>query len=113
MVDWDFCCPICEYEFAHCQCKYGGKAHPDRGKRARVVADHLYLLSLPQIRHIRELQRFQCISYGDEEKNKEVDYLKQKYEESRKDCFNLAEAIKKRYYEECVWGEEDGSERTR
>jgi hypothetical protein len=107
MADWDFCCPICEYEFARCQCKYGGKSHPDRGKRARVVTDHLYLLSLPQIRHIRELQRFQCISYGDEEKNKEVDYLKQKYEESHKDCFNLAEAIKKKYYEECLWGEED------
>ena len=59
-------CPICKYEFKHCQCAYGGKAHPNRSVRASVVFEHIYLLS--------------GISYSDEEKEKIVKELERKEE---------------------------------
>ena len=62
-------CPICKYEFDMCQCRFGGKAHPDRSKRARVVADHIYLLSDAQINHLKRVQDWWQICYDDEEKN--------------------------------------------
>lgn len=60
-------CPICEYPFEQCQCRFGGSAHPDRSKRARVVADNIYLLSNEQIVHLKKVQLWWNISYGDPE----------------------------------------------
>lgn len=60
-------CPICEYPFEMCQCKFGGSAHPDRSKRARVVADNIYLLTEKQIEHLKKVQSWWDISYGDSE----------------------------------------------
>lgn len=60
-------CPICEYPFEMCQCKFGGSAHPDRSKRARVVADNIYLLTDKQIEHLKKVQSWWDISYGDVE----------------------------------------------
>lgn len=62
-------CPICEYEFEDCQCCFGGTSHPDRSKRASVVADHIYLLTDKQIEHLKKIQKRWSISYDDEEKN--------------------------------------------
>lgn len=62
-------CPICEYLFDDCQCYYAGSAHPDRSKRARVVADHIYLFDREQIKHIRKVQHHWQISYTDSEMN--------------------------------------------
>lgn len=62
-------CPICEYVFEDCQCPFGGTAHPDRSKRARVVADHIYLLTDKQIEHLKKVQKLWSISYSDEEMN--------------------------------------------
>ncbi len=62
-------CPICNYCFEMCQCKYGGKTHPDNSKKARVVADHIYLLSDEQIEHLKQVQKCWNISYDDEEMN--------------------------------------------
>lgn len=62
-------CPICKYEFDMCQCRFGGKAHPDRSKRAKAVADHIYLLSDAQIDHLKKVQEWWQTSYDDEEKN--------------------------------------------
>ena len=63
-------CPICEYQFEDCQCYYAGSAHPDRSKRARVVADHIYLLTDRQIWHLKNVQKYWSISYCDEEMNR-------------------------------------------
>lgn len=60
-------CPICDYPFDKCQCRFGGSAHPDRSKRTRVVADHIYLLSDEQIDHLKQVQKYWHISYADEE----------------------------------------------
>ena len=60
-------CPICNYPFDVCQCRFGGSAHPDRSKRARVVADHIYLLSNEQIEHLKKVQKWWHIVYVDEE----------------------------------------------
>lgn len=62
-------CPICKYEFNMCQCRFDGNAHPNRGKRKRVVADHIYLLSDAQIDHLKKVQEWWQTSYDDEEKN--------------------------------------------
>lgn len=62
------CCPICDYKFNMCQCRFGGNAHPDRSKRITVVTDHLYLLSPSQLMHLIDLQRHWQISYDDPEK---------------------------------------------
>ena len=74
-------CPICDYELKHCQCRFGGSAHPDRSKRMTVVFDHLYLFSKRQIKHLIGLERCWQISYGDEEKENIRQKLKQQYEE--------------------------------
>ena len=39
-------CPICKYVFEDCQCRFAGSAHPDRSKRARVVAEVTSLIIL-------------------------------------------------------------------
>lgn len=72
-------CPICDYEIEHCQCRFGGSAHPDRSKRQDVVRDHLYLFSDEQVRHIIEIERFWKISYLDEEKEKIREELQKEY----------------------------------
>lgn len=61
-------CPICDYDIEHCQCRFGGSAHPDWSKRRDVAKDHLYLFSNKQVRHIIELERYWRTSYLDEEK---------------------------------------------
>lgn len=61
-------CPICDYDIEHCQCRFGGSAHPDWSKRRAVAKDHLYLFSDKQVRHIIELERYWKTSYLDEEK---------------------------------------------
>jgi len=63
-------CPICDYPFDMCQCRFSGNAHPDRSKRARVVADHIYLLSDGQIEHLKQVQKRWHIVYDDEEMNR-------------------------------------------
>lgn len=68
-------CPICKYSFEMCQCRFGGPAHPDRSKRARVVADHIYLLSKEQINHLKKVQEWWQKSYADEEMNKIIKEL--------------------------------------
>lgn len=60
-------CPICKYVFKDCQCRFSGSAHPDRSKRARVVADHIYLLSDEQIEHLKYVQEWWHTSYDDAE----------------------------------------------
>ena len=72
-------CPICAYDIEHCQCCFGGSAHPDRSKREAVVRDHLYLFSDKQIKHIIELERYWRISYLDEEKEKIREELEREY----------------------------------
>lgn len=70
------CCPICSYTFEHCQCRFGGSAHPDRSKRKQVVLDHLYLLSKEQLDHVIKLQEYWQTSYGDEERTTILKQLK-------------------------------------
>lgn len=60
-------CPICDYPFNMCQCEFSGSAHPDIGKRARVVTDHIYLLSDEQIEHLKKVQKVCKIVYVDTE----------------------------------------------
>lgn len=72
-------CPICAYDIEHCQCCFGGSAHPDRSKREAVVRDHLYLFSDEQVKHIIELERYWRISYLDEEKEKIREELEREY----------------------------------
>ncbi len=67
---WADLCPICEYPFERCQCRFGGSAHPDRSDRARVVVDHLYLLTAGQLDHVMHVQSFWQTSYADEKRNK-------------------------------------------
>lgn len=74
-------CPICDYSFDMCQCRFCGNAHPDRNKRARVVADHIYLLSNEQIKHLKQVQEWWSISYGDEEMNQILKELKSENKE--------------------------------
>lgn len=75
-------CPICRYDSSHCQCRFGGSAHPDRSKRRTVVLDHLYLFSEEQINHIVNLEKSWQTSYGDEELN---EILKELEKEASKD----------------------------
>lgn len=72
-------CPICDYDIEHCQCFFGGSAHPDRSKKQDVVKDHLYLFSDEQVKHIIKLERFWEISYLDKEKEKIMAELKKEY----------------------------------
>ena len=76
-------CPICDYSFDMCQCRFAGNAHPDRSKRARVVADHIYLLSDEQIEHLKQVQKWWSISYGDEEMNQILDKYKAESENEK------------------------------
>ena len=62
-------CPICDYPVDMCQCRFGGNAHPDRSKRARVVADHIYLLSDGQIEHLKQVQKWWNTVYDNKEMN--------------------------------------------
>ena len=78
----DAVCPICEYRFQNCQCRFSGSAHPDRSKRARVVADHIYLLTDAQIAHLMMVQEWWQTSYDDEEKNRILEELKRDREVS-------------------------------
>ncbi|MBS6883913.1 MAG: hypothetical protein KH195_11740 [Clostridiaceae bacterium] len=72
-------CPICDYDIEHCQCRFGGSAHPDWSKRRAVAKDHLYLFSDKQVRHIIELERYWRTSYLDEEKEKIREELEREY----------------------------------
>lgn len=74
-------CPICDYPFDMCQCRFGGNAHPDRSKRARVVADHIYLLSDEQIEHLKQVQKWWHTVYDDEEMNQILVELEREVEE--------------------------------
>lgn len=74
-------CPICKYPFEDCQCRFAGSAHPDRSKRARVVADHIYLLTDAQIEHLKKVQEWWQTSYDDEEMNRILNELRGEDEE--------------------------------
>ena len=73
-------CPICGYRFQDCQCRFSGTAHSDRSKRARVVADHIYLLTDAQVVHLQKVQEWWQTSYGDEEMNQILNELKEESE---------------------------------
>lgn len=75
-TDDDGCCPICGYAIENCQCRFGGSAHPDRSKIREVVFDHLYLFSEKQVRHLIDLEKYWCISYGDDEREEILKQLK-------------------------------------
>lgn len=72
-------CPICNYDIEHCQCRFGGSAHPDRSKRRDVVLDHLYLFSKEQVEHILALERYWQTSYDDDERSRIRDDLFKEY----------------------------------
>ena len=55
-------CPVCDYL-------------SDRSKRARVVADHIYLLSDGQIEHLKQIQKWWNTVYDDEEMNQILEEL--------------------------------------
>ena len=74
-------CPICDYPFDTCQCRFGGSAHPDRSKRKRVVADHIYLLSDEQIEHLKRVQEWWHTEYVDEEMKQILAELERKDKE--------------------------------
>ena len=69
-------CPICEYEMQHCQCVFSGSAHPNRGRRKRIVKDHLELLSPKQVAHLIALEARWNTSYGDPDDEAEFEKLK-------------------------------------
>lgn len=74
-------CPICNYSIEHCQCLYGGSAHPDSYKRLQVVLDHLYLFSDEQLEHIKNLEKYWNASYVDKERSQIRDELLNEYGE--------------------------------
>lgn len=69
-------CPICEYSFESCQCRFSGSAHPDRSKRSKVVKDHIYLLTEAQIDHLKRVEKWWQTSYDDEEMTQILENLK-------------------------------------
>lgn len=75
-------CPICDYPFVMCQCRFGGNAHPDRSKRQEVVQDHLYLLNRDQLAHLVFIQRWWEVRYDDPEKMDILKELKGENDES-------------------------------
>lgn len=79
-------CPICEYEFEDCQCRFGGTCHPDRSKKERVVADHIYLFTDKQIEHLKKIQKWWSISYVDEEKNQILKELESEEKMTREEA---------------------------
>ncbi len=93
-------CPICRYPLDQCQCLhdyqypfYAGSSHPDRSKRQRVVLDHLYILSEPQLRHVIELERRSNISYADPELTEIWDKLNAQFFNSKKNAENAKRII--------------------
>lgn len=80
-------CPICNYDIKHCQCRFGGSAHPDRSKRKNVVLDHLYLFSKEQVEHILKLEKYWQTSYGDEERSQIREDLFKEYNNDRKETY--------------------------
>lgn len=72
-------CPICGYEFNHCQCMYGESTRPDKDKQLDVVLKHLYLLHPEQINHIARLEKSMCIYYSDTELKSILKDLQQKH----------------------------------
>lgn len=70
-------CPICNYHLEHCQCRFGGSAHPNRSKQREVVLDHLHLLSKRQLKHIIDLEKYWQVSYGDDERTVILEKLKE------------------------------------
>lgn len=77
MTDWKYTCPICEYDFKHCQCIFSGSAHPDRSIRKRAVLDHLQYLYDEQIDHLKRLETWWDTS-GFGEYQEVVEELKEK-----------------------------------
>ncbi len=70
-------CPICEYDMDACQCTFDGNAHPNRGRRTKIVKDHLELLSPKQIGHLVALEAYWNTSYGDPKDKEEFERFKQ------------------------------------
>lgn len=112
-------CPICAYDIEHCQCCFGGSAHPDRSKREAVVRDHLYLFSDEQVTHIIELERYWRISYLDEEKEKIREELEREYnpvlmpapvEEANMDKPRICEVLGVEVGEDVKYRHTDGTE---
>lgn len=112
-------CPICDYDIEHCQCCFGGSAHPDRSKREAVVRDHLYLFSDEQVKHIIELERYWRISYLDEEKEKIREELEREYnpvlmpapvEEANMDKPRICEVLGVEVGEDVKYRHTDGTE---
>lgn len=112
-------CPICAYDIEHCQCCFGGSAHPDRSKREAVVRDHLYLFSDKQVMHIIELERYWRISYLDEEKEKIREELEREYnpvlmpapvEEANMDKPRICEVLGVEVGEDVKYRHTDGTE---
>lgn len=112
-------CPICDYDIEHCQCCFGGSAHPDRSKREAVVRDHLYLFSDKQVTHIIELERYWRISYLDEEKEKIREELEREYnpvlmpapvEEANMDKPRICEVLGVEVGEDVKYRHTDGTE---
>ena len=97
MIDnWTDLCPICEYPFEHCQCRFGGSAHPNRSDRARVVFDHLYLLTAGQLDHVMNVQSFWQTSYADDKRNKILSYL---IHQAKENCGLDKPIIVRHYFE--------------
>lgn len=112
-------CPICDYDIEHCQCCFGGSAHPDRSKMEAVVRDHLYLFSDEQVKHIIELERYWRISYLDEEKEKIREELEREYnpvlmpapvEEANMDKPRICEVLGVEVGEDVKYRHTDGTE---
>lgn len=112
-------CPICDYDIEHCQCRFGGSAHPDRSKREKVVKDHLYLFSYKQVRHIIKLERYWRTSYLDEEKEKIREELEREYnpvlmpapvEEANMDKPRICEVLGVEVGEDVKYRHTDGTE---
>jgi hypothetical protein len=112
-------CPICDYDIEHCQCRFGGSAHPDRSKREKVVKDHLYLFSDKQVRHIIKLERYWRTSYLDEEKEKIREELEREYnpvlmpapvEEANMDKPRICEVLGVEVGEDVKYRHTDGTE---
>ena len=69
-------CPVCQWAFVSCQCRFSGSAHPNRDLERKVVLDHLYLLSKKQLKHLIQLQKEECVSSSDDKYNKIFEKLK-------------------------------------
>ena len=90
-------CPICGYPLHHCQCFYGGNAHPDRNKEREVVLDHLYLLSEAQLRHIIKLEEFWHISYANMERTAILERLERERLLEKEERYDWIEKLLEKY----------------